>query len=285
MKIVSPHPRIVFCATLWSLVGHPSPRREWSLARKLEAIKEAGFDGVAEMFRPELAPHLTRLGLRICGRVFTRDGRDARALLETEVRGGARYINVMLGEHDTTPAAATTMIIRIVKMARKLGAEAYIETHRDTCTETPEKIAEIARRFHQATGELLPLTWDHSHPCVMKHVLPQDYARRLLDQPRLIQHTRLFHCRPFNSQHCQVPVTNGRGQLTPEFKDYLAFAEELFVIWLRGPAPRDELWVCPEMGTTVGYNVSTNPPVWPDTIRCREELAGAWRRALTRQAR
>lgn len=248
----------------------------------MEAIKAAGFDGVAEMFRPELAPHLKRLNLAICGRVFSRDGRDVPQLLAVEAQGGARYVNCMLGEHDTTPAAATRMIIRCVRAARKLGLEAYIETHRDICTETPEKLTEIATRYRRETGELLPVTWDHSHLAVMKHMLPQDWSRRLLDQPQLIQHSRLFHCRPFGSQHCQVPVTNGRGKLTPEFRDYVAFAEDLFTVWLQGPEPRGELWVCPELGTTVGYHVSTNPPVWPDTVRCRTELLAAWARARQR---
>lgn len=281
MKIVS-EPRLVLCASLWSLVGHPSPRREWSLARQMEAIKAAGFDGVAEMFRPELAPHLRRLDLKICGRVFSRDGREVPQLLKIEASGGARYVNCMLGAHDTPPARATDIIVRTVREARGLGLSAHIETHRDTCTETPEKLAAIARLYRAKTGEMLPLTWDHSHLAVMKHVLPEDYASRLLADKRLIQHSRMFHCRPFNTQHCQIPVTNGRGRLTPEFRDYIAFVEELFVTWLQGPAPRDELWVCPELGTTVGYNVSTNPPVWPDTIRCRSELVGAWDRALRR---
>lgn len=275
-------PRLVLCATLWSLVGHPKPGREWSLRRKLEAIKEAGFDGLAEMFRPELAPHLRRLGLAICGRVFSRDGRDIPRLLEIEAGGGARYVNCMLGAHDTPPAAATRLIVRTVRAARRLGLSAHIETHRDTCTETPEKLAEIARLYREETGELLPLTWDHSHLAVMKHMLPADFSRRLLAPRRLIQHSRMLHCRPFGSQHCQVPVTNGRGRLTPEFRDYLAFAEDLFAVWLAGPRPRGELWVCPELGTTVGYHVSTNPPVWPDTIRCRDELLGAWARARRR---
>jgi len=284
MKIVSSPPRLVLCATLWSQVGHPSPRREWSLARKMDAIKEAGFDGVVEMFRPELAPHLRRLGLAICGRVFSRDGSDVPRLLEIEARGGARYINCMLGEHDTTPAAATRLIIRTVRAARRLGLEAYIETHRDMCLETPEKLAEIAARYRRETGEILPLTWDHSHFAVMKGIPPEDWSRRLLDNPRLIQHSRLFHCRPFGSQHCQVPVTNGRGRLTPEFLDYIRFAEDLFTVWLQGPKPRGELWVCPELGAVGGYHVSTNPPVWPDTVRCRQELLGAWQRALRRAA-
>jgi sugar phosphate isomerase/epimerase len=262
--------------------AQPNSGRPWSLATKMRLIKEAGFDGIAEMFRPEFAPHLARHGLRICGRVFSRDGSDVEALLRIEAAGGATHVNCLLGAHDTTPAAAVRIIRKTIRVARTLGLHAHIETHRDSCTETPEKLSEIARRYQRETGEPLPLTWDHSHLCVMKHMLPADYSRRLLDQPRLIQHSQMFHCRPFNSQHCQVPVTNGRGRLTPEFIDYLRFVEDLFTVWLQGPSPRGELWVCPEMGTTVGYNVSTNPPVWPDTVRCRTELLGAWQRALRR---
>jgi hypothetical protein len=156
----------------------------------------------------------------------------------------------------------------------------HIETHRDTATETPEKFEEIARLFQRATGKLMPVTWDHSHFAVSKHVLPADYAGRLLAWPKLIQRSSLFHLRPFNSQHCQIPVTNGRGQLTPEFKDYLAFVEQLFALWLRGPQPRGDLWVCPELGTSHGYHVSVNPTPWPDAIRARREYARAWQRAV-----
>ena len=284
MKIVSSPPRLVLCATLWSLVGYPSPRREWSLARKMNAIRDAGFDGIVEMYRPEFGPHLKRLNLAICGRVFSRDGSDVQQLLKIEAQGGARYVNCMLGAHDTTPGAATRIIIKTVRAARRLGLEAHVETHRDTCTETPEKLSEIATRYRRATGELLPVTWDHSHLAVMKHLQPEDWSRRLLDNPRLIQHSRLFHCRPFASQHTQVPATNGRGRLTPEFIDYLKFAEDLFTVWLQGPRPRGELWVCPEFGAIGGYHVSTNPPVWPDVIRTRTELLKAWQRALLRTA-
>src|SRR2546423_3626210 len=154
MKVVSEPPRLILCATLWSLVGHPNSRREWPLGRKLEAIKDAGFDGLSEPFRPELTPHLKRLGLDICGRVFSRDGSDVDRLLEVEAAGGARYVNCLLGKHDTSPAEATRIVIRTVRAARRPGLSAHLESHRDTCTETPEKLNEIARHYHRKTGEL-----------------------------------------------------------------------------------------------------------------------------------
>ena len=282
MKIVSVPPRLVLCATPWSLEGHPTPRREWSLDRKLSAIQAAGFDGVCAYVTPELKTGAERRGLKLLSGFDCGDLAVARTRLLAQRALGVHFINIQLLDHDTPPARAAAMAVRLIKLSRQLELGVHIEVHRDTATETPEKFTEIDRRYRKATGEIMPVTWDHSHFAVSKHVLPKDYSARLLAWPKSIQHSQLFHLRPFNSQHCQVPVTNGRGRLTPEFRDYLAFVEDLFTLWLEGPRPGGELWVCPELGTTVGYNVSTNPPVWPDAVRCRQELLGAWSRTRRR---
>lgn len=282
MKIVSAPPQLLLCAQTWSMVGYPSPKREWSIDRKMSEIKKAGFDGVAAYFNAESKAAADRHGLQLVSSFDCGDLKSARKRLIEQRAFGAHFVNIQLLNHDTLPIPATAMAVKLIKISQELGMGVHIETHRDTSTETPEKFTEIARRYRRATGETMPVTWDHSHFAVSKHVLPKFYAARLLEWPREIQHSQLFHLRPFNSQHCQVPVTNGRGRLTPEFVDYIAFVEELFVVWLRGPRPGGLLWACPEMGMTHGYHVSTNPPVWPDTMRCREEIVGAWKRALRR---
>ncbi|MBI4621642.1 MAG: xylose isomerase [Verrucomicrobia bacterium] len=282
MKTPAPAPKLVMCATLWSMIGWPTPRREWSIMQKLRAIAAAGFDGAVAYITPEIRDGAERLGLRLMS------GFDAHDLPETVERLrdqrdlGVHYINIQLLNHDTPPAQAAQMAVKLIRASRKLGLGVHIETHRDTATETPEKFDEIARLYRRATGELMPVTWDHSHFAVSKHMLPPDYAARLLAWPELIQHSQMFHLRPFNSQHCQIPVTDRRGALTPEFRDYLAFTEDLFALWLAGPRPGGELWVCPELGMSHGYHVSTEPHAWPDAVRCRTELLGSWRRALRR---
>ncbi len=270
------------CATTWSMIGYPNSRREWSIERKLTAIKDAGFNGVCAYITPEIQAGARRRGLKLMSGFDCSDLKVVRQRLEEQKSLGVHFINIQLLNHDTQPGPAAAMAVRLIRLSRRLGLGVHVETHRDTSTETPEKFTEIARLYRKATGELLPVTWDHSHFAVSKHVLPKDYSARLLVWPRLIQHSQMFHLRPFNSQHCQVPVTNGRGRLTPEFIDYRAFVEDLFVVWLQGPRPGGELWVCPELGMSHGYHVSTNPPVWPDAIRCRRELLGAWARALRR---
>lgn len=284
MKIALNEPRLVTCAAMWSLEGHPSPRREWSLERKLDAIQEAGFDGVCGYVSPAMSEGAKARGLELMSGFDCGDLAVAQRRLLEQKALGAHFINIQLLDHDTPPAKAAAMAVKLLRFSRRQGLGVHIEVHRDTATETPEKFDEIIRLYRRATGEVMPVTWDHSHFAVSKHMLPRDYSARLLVWPKLIQASQMFHCRPFNSQHCQVPVTNGRGRLTPEFVDYIAFVEDLFALWLQGPRPGNELWVCPELGTSVGYNVSTNPPVWPDAIRCRKEILRAWRRSLARAA-
>ena len=89
---------------------------------------------------------------------------------------------------------------------------------------------------------------------------------------------------PPSVQQSALPGAGDRrqGRLTPEFSDYISFVEDLFVLWLRGARPGNELWVWPEMGMSHGYNLSGDPPVWLDVIRCRKEILGAWARAIGR---
>jgi len=264
------------------MIGWPSARRQWSIHRQLAEIKKAGFDGVASGANAEVKAEADRLGLRILSGISSGSLKDALPAMRAHSALGIPFINVQWMDHDTPPAAAAREIPKLIRTGRKLGLKLHIETHRDTSTETPEKFDEIARRYQRATGELMPVTWDHSHFAVSKHMLPPDYAKRLLAWPKLIQNSQIFHLRPFNSQHCQVPVTDRRGRLTPEFRDYIGFVEELFTLWLRGPRPGGELWTCPELGMSHGYHVSTDNHPWPDAIVARREYAGAWRRALRR---
>lgn len=282
MKIVSSPPRLVLCAAMWSLEKHPAPGREWSLGRKVAAIADAGFDGICAYVSPELKAAADSHGLRLMSGFDCGDLATALPRLRAQRDLGVRFVNIQLLDHDTPPAVAAPLAVKLVREGAALGLAVHIETHRDTATETPEKFDELARLYRRATGQPMPVTWDHSHFAVSKHMLPPDYSARLLVWPELIQRSQMVHLRPFNSQHCQVPVTNGRGRLTPEFRDYLLFVEDLFALWLAGPQPGGELWACPELGASVGYHVSTNPPVWPDAIRARTEILAAWRRALRR---
>lgn len=277
-------PRLVLVASLWTLDRHPRPSRPWSLARKIRAAAEAGFAGVASTSaaEPGLAPLLARHDLRFTGFLLLRGRVDFRRLLAAERAAGATLVNVQLGDHATPPGEALDLLLRARDESRAQGLRLSLETHRNTATDTPEKTLALADAYRTATGEPLPLTWDPSHWAVVKHLRPARFREMLLEPAELIRSSRLFHCRPFNGQHAQLPATDARGRLTPEFRAWLEYIEELFALWLRGPRPGGELQVCPEFGPTdaQGYNLSTMPDPWSQALVCRRELARLWRRLV-----
>ncbi len=178
MKNTPITPRFIQCATPWSMIAYPSAKREWPLARKLREIEAAGFDGVCAYVTPELAAGARERGLELMSGFDVKSVSTALPRLRDQRDLGVKFINIQLLNHDTPPAQAAKVTVKLIRESRALGVAVHLETHRDTCTETPEKFDEIARLYRRATGELLPVTWDHSHFAVSKHMLPPDYSRR-----------------------------------------------------------------------------------------------------------
>jgi hypothetical protein len=274
-------PQIVSIANLWSLVEYPSVAAEWTLERKLQAVKEAGFDGINWKADKRLAKLLQKFELRLSGLIeFPRED-QFKQLIAQQMDAGAETINVQLAAHDTPIEEAIRLTLLLMEESDRQNANVHLETHRNTCTETPEKAYAIADGYQKATGKLLRMNFDFSHLAVVKHLAPQDFARRLLDRPELLQHGNLSHCRPFNGHHCQVPVTDGRGNLTREFRDYLPFVEKVFRCWLAGPRPYNQFWVEPEMGPAAsGYGITTWPPPWEDTMVARKQFETIWNKVI-----
>jgi hypothetical protein len=267
-------------ANLWTLVWHPSKGKEWALERKLRAVKDAGFDGFTAQLTPLHAKLADKLGLIRVGYFSSRNAREFSTLLRQQEEAGAVHINVQLGDHDTPTKTAVLLAERLLAEGRKLHLQIAVEVHRDTCTETPEKTYALADGYAKATGELLPMTWDFSHLSIVKHLLPP-YWERLGVRPDLIQRAQQFHFRPFNGHHCQVPVTNGRGKLTPEFLDFVPFMEKVMETWLATATPGRELFAVPEMGPLwLGYNLHSLPSSWEDAKVLRVEIEKSWQRVL-----
>lgn len=280
-------PKIVHICNLWSLVGHPSPKKEWSLERKIAAVAEAGFDGITTALTPEHTRLAQKHGLKhLLGFISNNSGKAAEyaKAIQAQKDAGAVQINVQLDDEDTKPEVATRNWIKMMKEADKIGGVVMsLEVHRDTCTETPEKTYEIARLYKKATGQIIKINFDFSHFAVVKHIHPGNYSSYLLKFPKLVQNSEQSHCRPFNGHHCQVPVTHN-GKLTDEVKSYLAFTDDLFRCWKSAKQNADRtLYVCPELGPYhaggAGYNITGLSPAWPDAAVLRKELAKSWNRA------
>lgn len=284
MKQKRVQPSLVMTANLWTLDGHPVQGKKWSLARKVRAVKEAGFEAVTAPATPELAALLRQHDLRFLGFFSSSELKEIPARMAEQCEAGAEVVNVQLGDDFTPPAETLELALAVREESQRRGIYAAIEVHRDTATETPEKTDQLADDYGRITGELLPVTWDHSHFAVVKHLKPHLYAENLLKRSELIEAARILHLRPFNGQHAQVPVTDLQGKETVEFRQWLKFADELLTQWLAGPQPGGMLWVCPEIGPVGvhGYNLSVFPPSWDQAIHCATVLRRRWRRLKTK---
>jgi hypothetical protein len=267
-------------ANLWTLMEHPTKENEWSLDQKLRAIKEAGFDGVCWAGSAELFAGAKKHGLIFVGGMASGNAADFPQLLGDLKKFGAHHLNVQLASDEALTPDALELALALNQEGRRLGLEPAIETHRGTCTETPEKTYALCGAYQKQTGELLPLSWDFSHFAVVKHLVPENFARRLLVRPDLIQRAQQFHFRPFNGHHAQVPITDSKGNLTQEFNDWLPFAEALLKCWLAGIKNSSrEIFICPELGPAIGgYALSTFPNSWEDAKILRVEIDRLWKK-------
>jgi hypothetical protein len=271
-------------ANLWSLTDYPSSSKPWSLEQQLDAVKAAGFDGFTTGLTPCHAREAEKRELFVVGYFSSGDEDDFAKLLKSQKDAGARHVNVQLADHDTDPAGALRLTLRLMEEADQIGGlQPSIEVHRDTCTETPEKTYALADGYFKATGKLLPMTCDFSHLAVVKHLTPESYVERVLVRPELIQRSQQFHFRPFNGHHCQVPVTRGDGSLTREINDWLPFVGTTMRTWLEGNAGPDRvLIVVPEMGPVRGgYNLAHLPNSWEEAIRLRPLLEDVWHELIS----
>src|ERR1043165_374787 len=156
---------IAHIANLWSLVQHPSPEREWSLEKKINAVAAAGFDGITAALTPEHRRLAEKAGLEhLLGFISSSNPDDFARMVREQKEGGAVHINVQMDDHDTPPAVAVKHWLRMERAAEKIGGVVVsLEVHRDTCTETPEKTYKTAERYHRATGGRLKFNFDFSH--------------------------------------------------------------------------------------------------------------------------
>ena len=270
-------PQLKTYANLWTLWDHPVVGAgEWDPDHKAAEIAAAGFDGMMGDAGAGAGAAAARHGLAFIA--FSRlDGRDDfDKVLFTARQEGAVVLQVHLGWHDTNTDDALRLALALSEASKRAGLEAVIETHRDTCTETPEKTVELQRRFSAETGGDLPLLLDFSHHAVVKHLMPP-WAPRLLEDAKLVRRSKWHHLRPFNGHHAQVPVLQAdRRTLTDEAEEWLRFARELFAVMRTSRL--QEFWVCPEIGPIRGgYGLTCFVPAWDEAVALRGRLVAEWR--------
>lgn len=269
----------------WTLTGQPSPETPWELDQKLAAVKQAGFDAfTARANTPGLKEALAHHGLRYGGAFDAASEEEFAPRIAAAMAIDTGPINCQLADHDTPVERAIELTIALMEESERQGAQVHLEVHRDTCTETPEKVEAITEGVKAATGKYPLVNFDFSHPAIVKHLPASAFADRLITNVPLFQQCTLWHMRPFNGHHCQVPVTDGKGGWSPEYRDVQPFIRTALDHWLAGPRPGGTLWVVPELGPQPGYGLSCFPNIWEDAVALGNDIRRIWDEAVATAA-
>ena len=269
-------PELILHINHWTLLEEVDPGTDEGLLKHLNLIREAGFQAYsAPAHLPRLKERLEEFGLLFGGAFDAHDESQFADKIAACLAIGDGPINCQLADHDTPVERAIELTIALMEEAERQGAEVHLEVHRDTCTETPEKTAAILEGVKKQTGAYPRTNFDFSHPAIVKHVGPEHYIERLFENVPVFQASTLWHIRPFNGHHCQIPITNGQGGYTPEYEDCRPFIRQALTHWLNGPRPGNRFWVMPEQGT-MGYQLSTFPPVWHEAVAIGKDVQAMW---------
>lgn len=275
-------PQLRMIATGWTFANYPGAKKKWKDAEIVKAIKKEGFDGLCAAPGSPRAQLVREAGLELLGGIDIGSVSEAERKLRPYRDDGFIHINVQVCNHDTTTEKALPVVIKIIEVGDKLGLKPAIEWHRDTCTETPEKAWALADAYRKKTGRKLRMNFDHSHPAIIKHLHPGNYWERMGLRLDLLRMGELIHFRPFNGHHCQIPITDGKGKLSPEFKQWLPFCDKVLEAWLQGAKPGRTLYVVPELGPKGGYGLSCFPDTWTDKKVLAREIRKLWKKQIKR---
>lgn len=265
-------PRLHVFASAWSLRGYPSVTDEWPWSRKFAAIAAAGFTGIMSPPRPEIGER-GALDYWAIASLGVED--DPVPFFTRAAALGARQTTIQLCDVDTPLEQAVATALRISRAATEAGLPVAFENHRDTFTETPERLWNLHDACQAQSSLPLPVCFDHSHFAVVRH-LAAPYWPKLNERPDIIASCTQFHLRPFTGHHCQIPVTFDGVRRTPEYEAWGEYVRELFKALKAGSTAAD-IYVVPELGNTApAYGLSCFPDVWVDTQVAGADLRRWW---------
>ncbi len=270
-------PCIRHIANLAALRDTPTAKKPWPLEKRIAAVADAGFDGFTDQATSKHGRLAEKFGLKFVGSIASSKPDELRGLLQQQKDAGAAHVSIRLGEHDTNAGDSVRMALRAALEGDALGLKVSVETHRGTCTETPEKLYTLADGYQRVTAKPLLLAWDFAQIAVVKN-LPPSAVDRLLVRADLVQLATHVRFRPINQHHGQSPVTDGRGRASADFEAWLPFAKKCFQAWLGGnQLGREFLAVSEVAAPSTGYSLHQHPDSWTDTIKLRAALDKLWK--------
>jgi hypothetical protein len=239
---------------------------EWSVEEKFRRVKEAGFEAVECWLTPEREEPITQAlrdaGLRLAlgHHPFTLD--DAKACVDQALRLGADYVFAQPSD-AFTPTAEVAQLVRDARSyAGDKGVPYFIESHRNTATETLPQTFELIRLVPDLT-----FTADLSHYFVVGEFYGWEGERLPERLAPILERTVSIHGRISNGEQVQVDVGDGTARLPQVYVEIWSLAMKAF---LADAAPGDVMPFTPELG----------PPAYAITHPDGTEFSDRWEQSL-----
>lgn len=256
--------------TLWSLRNYPSEEDAWSLEKKIEQIRAAGFEGLMGPPDDFLLETGTG-GLPFWAMATYTESIPVEGRFQKAVELKAEHLTIQLGDYDYSLPQCLALLDDIADWSAKYDLPFSIENHRDTFPETPDRFRELRKAFIKSGGFSYEHCMDHSHFAVLRHIRPP-YFEALAKDEDLMLGCRFFHLRPFTGHCCQIPATDGKGNRIPEYLDWLDYVRDLKQ-FIDAQELEKPVNLCVEMGNTnPAYRLSIYPDNWTDTQVVLEDL-------------
>jgi len=213
--------KLLVYQSLWAMERRRPDGLEWSLAEKLEMIRDAGFDGAGVRFfdykyAKEVTDFLRRHGMTWQAQCYPKTVDDLKPIIEHVKELGADHINL---QPDVKPYRLEDCIPYIEgwrRLAHDAKIPAHIETHRDRMTTDLFFMLHLLDCFPD-----LRLTADISH-----YVVGREFAWPISEENhglmrRILDNAWGFHGRVASREQVQIQIS------FPHHRDWV----DLFMGW------------------------------------------------------
>lgn len=275
--------KLLVYQSLWAMERRRPDGQEWSLAEKLEMIRDAGFDGCGvRFFDRDYAREVTRFlrdnAMTWQAQCYPKTVDDLKPILDHVAELGADHINL---QPDVKPYRLEDCVPYIegwLDLADRAGQALHIETHRDRMTTDLFFTLHLLDRFPD-----LRLTGDLSH-----YVVGREFAWPISDENHAYMHRIIdncwgFHGRVASREQVQVQISFAHHKDWVDL--FMGWWEYGFRSWRRrAPADASLTFLC-ELGPKEyamtgpdGYELSDR---WEEARMLKDMVRALWRRIET----
>ena len=270
--------------SLWGMGALPfGGGPEWSVAEKLEALVDSGFDGIDIAWTPGLPATETVARAQAAGvdfgvTCFPTSVDHFAELVKTfgSLDPGPVYLNLQPVPKVFTVEEGAAYLREWSRIADAAGFRLLVETHRDRMT--------TDLRFTLQPIEAVPqmrLTADLSH-----YLVGQEFAWPVSDENhqlirRVLERTQMFHGRVASREQVQISISWEHHR--PWLDLFLGWWEEGFRLWRERSGPDDDLIFVTELGppnwyAITGHDGSELSDRWEEALLLKQHVIRIWER-------